>query len=132
MQSHELFEIPFGPWLRGIAAKLVLAERRKSAKRLLICDEELLEHLEARHAALHASSGDTLEEKLAGLRDCIEALPDRYRRVVQMRYHEELQGEPLALRLGLSMETLKKQLQRARARLLDCLQRKLPKIEASA
>jgi RNA polymerase sigma-70 factor (ECF subfamily) len=123
---------PFGPWLRGIAGKLVLAHRRKAARAIVMCNEDVLEHLESRHAALHAVSGDTLDEKLAGLRDCINALPDRYRRVVELRYREQLQGEPLAERLGLTMETLKKQLQRARARLLDCLERKLPRIESTA
>ena len=123
---------PFGPWLRGIAAKLVLAQRRKSARGMVLCDEQVLEHLEVRHAALQASTGDTLEEKLASLKDCIEALPDRYRQVIELRYRQELQGETLAQRLGITTETLKKQLQRARARLLECLERKLPKIEAAA
>ena len=123
---------PFGPWLRGIAGKLVLAQRRKSARGFVLCDEEVLEDLESRQAALQACSGDTLDEKLAGLKDCIAALPDRYRRVVELRYRDQVEGEPLAQQLGLSMETLKKQLQRARARLLECLERKLPHIEATS
>src|SRR5687768_10367216 len=42
---------PFGPWLRGIAGKLVLAQRRKSARGFVLCDAEVLEHLESRQAA---------------------------------------------------------------------------------
>jgi RNA polymerase sigma-70 factor (ECF subfamily) len=33
---------PFGPWLRGIAGKLVLAHRRKSATAILVCNETML------------------------------------------------------------------------------------------
>jgi RNA polymerase sigma-70 factor len=116
---------PFGPWLRGIAAKLVLAHRRRMARNLMFCDEQVLEHLETRHAAFSRLPGDTLEEKLDGLRDCLETLPERYREAVRLRYHEGLQGASLAQRLEISGEAMKKRLQRGRARLLDCLERKL-------
>lgn len=116
---------PFGPWLRGIAGKLVLAHRRRMAKNLLLCDEHVLEHLETRHVALNRMPGDTLDDKLDGLRECLESLPDRYRQAVHLRYTEGLQGSSLAARLAISGEALKKRLQRGRARLLDCLQRKM-------
>ncbi len=116
---------PFGPWLRGIAAKLILAERRKSAKGMLLCDNTVLEHLDSRHEALQGLQGDTLDEKLDSLRECIEALPERYRRAVELSYHEGLRGTQLATELHISNEALKKRLQRGRARLLDCLTRKL-------
>lgn len=116
---------PFGPWLRGIAGKLVLAHRRRMAKNFLLCDEQVLEHLETRHAALGRMPGDTLEDKLDGLRKCLETLPPRYREAVHLRYTEGLQGSGLAERLAISGEALKKRLQRGRARLLDCLQRKM-------
>ncbi|MBX7167519.1 MAG: sigma-70 family RNA polymerase sigma factor [Pirellulales bacterium] len=116
---------PFGPWLRGIAAKLILAHRRKSARSMLLCDADILEHLEARHAALAQSPGDTLDEKLDGLRDCLEQLPETYRLAVELRYREGLHGARLAERLDISGEATKKRLQRGRIRLLDCLRRKL-------
>jgi RNA polymerase sigma-70 factor (ECF subfamily) len=116
---------PFGPWLRGIAGKLVLAHRRRLAKNLLLCDEQVLEHLETRHAAFSRMPGDTLQDKLEGLRECLELLPERYREAVRLRYNEGLQGSGLAERLEISGEALKKRLQRGRARLLDCLQRKM-------
>jgi RNA polymerase sigma-70 factor (ECF subfamily) len=116
---------PFGPWLRGIAAKLILAERRKRAKGLVLCDNAVLEHLDARHEALQGLPGDTLDEKLDSLRDCIRTLPPRYRKAVELRYHEGLRGMQLAEELQISNEALKKRLQRGRARLLDCMTRKL-------
>jgi RNA polymerase sigma-70 factor (ECF subfamily) len=120
---------PFGPWLRGIAAKLVLAQRRKQARSFLFLDEQTLEHLESRHAAFARLSGDTLDEKLDGLRDCLRALPPRYRQAVELRYHEEMPSDRLAARLAISVEALKKRLQRGRAKLLACLERKLATVE---
>ena len=123
---------PFGPWLRGIAAKNMLAWRRGQRRGLVLCDEEILEHLDRRCEAIHQQSGDTWEEKLSSLRGCIDDLPDRYREPIRLRYLEELRSESLAQRLGVEMETLKKRLQRGRARLLDCLQRKLRMAEVRA
>lgn len=116
---------PFGPWLRGIAAKLVLARRRQSARAVRICDEDVLAYLDSRHTAFSRLPGDTLDEKLDRLRECLRMLPERYRHVVEMRYQTELPAQQLADRLDLSVETTKKRLQRGRSRLLDCLQRKL-------
>lgn len=116
---------PFGPWLRGIAAKLILAHHRKSARRHLLCNEDILEHLGSRQDGLQRMPGDTLDEKLDTLRECITALPDRYREAVKLRYQEEIRGRRLAEKLDISHEALKKRLQRARARLFDCLRRKL-------
>jgi hypothetical protein len=39
---------PFGPWLRGIAAKVILAWRRQQRHAWLLCDEQVLEHLDHR------------------------------------------------------------------------------------
>jgi RNA polymerase sigma-70 factor (ECF subfamily) len=119
---------PFGPWLRGIAGKLILASRRQQAKLPMLCDEALLQHLEQRFLAVEARPGDTLDQKLTALRQCIEALPPEYRDVVQMRYRQELSSATVADQLKISMETLKKRLQRARAKLLACLSGKLASI----
>ena len=116
---------PFGPWLRGIAAKLVLAQRRKQARSFLFLDEQVLEHLESRHEALARLPGDTLNDKLDSLRECLQALPPPYRQAVELRYHDNLSSDRLAERLAISAEALKKRLQRGRAKLLACLERKL-------
>jgi len=117
---------PFGPWLRGIASNLILAAFRQRRKVISICDAELLDHLDRPLHQISRAHGDTLEEKLDLLRHCVEALPESYREVIQARLQvDDDTTESLAEQLGLNFETLKKRLQRARARLLDCLQRKL-------
>lgn len=116
---------PFGPWLRGIAGKLVMAHYRKDARRFVYCDASILEHLDARVEDLHRQTGDTLDEKLDRLRECLEALPTLYRDAVEARYRDGLKGQALASRLRTSFESVKKRLQRGRQRLLECLERKL-------
>lgn len=117
---------PFGPWLRGIASNLILAALRQRNKVVWLTDEQMLTHLDNRCEQLAKTSGDTLDEKLELLRDCAKNLPEPYREVIQVRMQvDDDSNELLAERLGLNVETLKKRLQRARARLLDCLQRKL-------
>lgn len=116
---------PFGSWLRGIAARVQLAVYRKTTREFSLCDEESLEYLAARFATLERQPGDTFGEKLECLRDCVERLPHEYREPIRVYYAGSGSTVATADTLGLSVETIKKRLQRARARLLDCMNRKL-------
>lgn len=117
---------PFGPWLRGIAGRLVLAARRQLAKDFLFCDAEVLEHIEAQTSLLAEQPGDTFEQKIECLRLCLADLPEHYRVALQGRYAEhDIPCETLAERLAVPLETLKKRLQRGRVKLLECMRGKL-------
>ncbi len=116
---------PFGPWLRGIAGKIMLAHFRTDAKQALSLDAESLEWLDSRFAAVQKQPGDTFQEKLSALRDCVDSLPENYRQPVQMRYQQELPLGEIVQSLSIAMETLKKRLTRAKSQLADCLERKL-------
>ena len=111
---------PFGPWLRGIARRLVLAEARRNANAVVVSDEQTLLELEAQCAELHSRPGDTLDEKLDRLRDCLERLDPRHRDAVRARYEEGLRGVELANHLKTNVENAKKTLQRARRKLAWC------------
>jgi RNA polymerase sigma-70 factor (ECF subfamily) len=116
---------PFGPWLRGIAANLSMAARRKGSREFRLLEPAMLEHLEGRFQELQRQPGDNLDEQLECLRDCLSRLPEPYRETIRLRYSEEIKGEALASRLNASIESVKKRLQRARERLLTCLRQKL-------
>jgi len=116
---------PFGPWLRGIAARVVLAQRRRWAREIPSCGPETLEYLSDRFADLERQPGDSFQDKLDILRDCVQHLPDLYRAAVHLHYADGLCISELAVRLGVAVEAVKKRLQRARSRLLDCVNRKL-------
>ncbi len=116
---------PIGPWLRGIAGKMVLAYYRKTGRAEQAVDDQALEWLNDRFEAIHSLSGDTLHDKLAALRECIEALPETYQRPITMRYTEQRALAEIESILNLAKETLKKRLTRGKARLAECLERKL-------
>lgn len=122
---------PFGPWLRGIAAKLVLAHHRTSVRVAAPHEPEVLEHLSQRFDQIQSLRGDTFNDKLDALRRCVDALPDKYSDAVQMRYHRELGLAEIGKQLELTAEAVKKRLQRAKSRLSDCLERKLTAAEGA-
>ncbi len=114
---------PFGPWLRGIARHLVLAFYRRRAKAV---DPRLLTGVDERLCAIESQPGDTFDERLAGLRACIEELEPEAARVIHLHYWEKLGTRELAEAIGVSLEAAKKRLQRARSRLLVCMRRSYP------
>jgi RNA polymerase sigma-70 factor (ECF subfamily) len=120
---------PFGPWLRGIAAKNVLAYYRRRPNALQLCNEVMLEELDRKMTALHHQSGDTFDEKLVCLRKCLEELPEMLRIAIHQRYVLLLSRQEMAERLSVTDEAVKKRLQRARTQLLDCILGKLAETE---
>jgi RNA polymerase sigma factor (sigma-70 family) len=116
---------PFGPWLRGIAHKIVLANYSKAKGRMTVTDSESLEYLSQRFESIQSLKGDTLDEKLQALRDCIALLSDHERQCVELRYSQNLMPAELSDRLGVALETIKKRLMRAKQRLVLCITGKL-------
>jgi RNA polymerase sigma-70 factor len=118
--------LPFGPWLRGIAGRLILAGRRRLARDLVhVVGNADLEALEGLYAKVAAQSGDVWGEKLDLLRRCLDALPLPQRDVVHCYYWDDLDCRAIAAKLARPLEAVKKQLQRARAALADCMQLRL-------
>jgi RNA polymerase sigma-70 factor (ECF subfamily) len=117
---------PFGPWVRGIAAKLVLSHRRKVGRsKLFYVDEETVTALDHGVGALDDLPGDVLDDKLEALRTCMQQLSDNQRRTIAMHYEDGLQCKQIAPELGLGVEAVKKHLQRGRASLLRCIESQL-------
>ena len=65
----------------------------------MVCDEATLEYFGQEFHRLHQLPGDTFDEKLLALRDCIDTLPDHYQETVRMRYEQELMPATVADRL---------------------------------
>jgi RNA polymerase sigma-70 factor (ECF subfamily) len=115
-------ERPFGPWLRGIAARLVLQHRRKSARDVLHCDPGVLEALERRYASVSGLPGDTFRDRAGRLLDCLTRLPAKLRNVIELAYARDCTLRHIARALEASEEAIKKRVQRARQLLAECLQ----------
>jgi RNA polymerase sigma-70 factor (ECF subfamily) len=118
---------PFGPWLRGIASKLVLARGRTDRRWVTFGEEESLEALSVQCERVQALRGDTLDAKLDALRACVEGLPEHEQQCIKMRYSDGLKPSEIATRANIALEAVKKRLSRAKQRLQDCLQGKLLK-----
>lgn len=111
---------PFGPWLRGIATRLVLKHRERSARDLLHCEPAVLESLETRFLELEPEP-ESFGHGLDRLRTCLERLTGKLRETVLLAYREALLLRQVAERTSSSEEAVKKRLQRGRQLLADCL-----------
>lgn len=115
---------PFGPWLRGIAARLVLAHARKAKRDMMVCDERVMEYLDIQMQRIGQRGGDSWEDNLAALRECVAALPELHKEAITLRYLEGHDAERIASVLAVTREAIKKRLQRAREQLAACLRGK--------
>jgi RNA polymerase sigma-70 factor (ECF subfamily) len=108
------------PAFRRQTAKFVWLRRqrdeRRAAERLVAAAERLWQR------DCERDDGDGL---IAALRACVEALPPRSRLAVQRTYGEDAGRSELAQELGLGEHGVRTLLQRVRATLKDCVERRL-------
>jgi RNA polymerase sigma factor (sigma-70 family) len=112
---------PFGPWLRGIAQRLVLEHRRRKAGRATPMDPAVLVELDRRFDALGAGPGDTFRERAERVMGCLSKLPEAMRHSIEMVYARGLLIAAAAQALGATEEAVKKRVQRGRQLLAQCL-----------
>ena len=112
----------FGAWLRGIGSRVAMdfAGRR----RMIIADPTMLQEIEEHSVAFDGDHAQAFQTRMGTLDDCIERLPTDYSQMIQMVYRAELPLRTIAVNLALTEEAVKKRIQRARALLGECLQRK--------
>jgi RNA polymerase sigma-70 factor (ECF subfamily) len=120
---------PFGPWLRGIAARTLMASRRAASRFVLTHDVEALEYLNQKLERLNQLSGDTLDEKLDALRDCVAKLNNSDRECIELRFRDDMMPAAMSERIGVALETVKKRLFRAKQQLQACLELKLARTD---
>ena len=119
-------KLPFGPWVRGIAGKLVLNHRRKLGRsKVYFCDDEMLGVLDRSFAEFHTLAGDTFDQKLDALRQCLTGLTDHQRASIELHYEHGLHCREISQRLEIGFEAVKKHLQRGRNALLACMRGKM-------
>lgn len=120
-------KLPFGPWVRGIAGKLVLNWRRKLGRsRVHYCDEDVLARMDDSFREFTLLRGDTFDEKLDALRECLGHLSGPQLESIRLHYEHGLHCKQIAERIGIGFEAVKKHLQRGRAFLHRCLLSRLP------
>lgn len=104
-------------FLRGAAKNLLLRSRRSLAARreVELADEVWQQQCEAIDD----------DVRIAALRQCVAALPDRSRGLLQRCYGDGAGREALAAEFGLLAEGVKTSLRRLRAALRECVERRL-------
>ena len=119
-------EEDFGAWVRGIARRLVANALRKENRRRQILSDYVTELLVAAGPEqLHPLAETADEDRLAALRSCLERVPESARRLLQLRYFEEVAPGVIAGRLERSATDVRQQLFRLRRELLACIERRL-------
>ena len=102
-----------------------MAKLRSQRQLVQVEDMDELDYLSSRFEQVQSLSGDTLDEKLVALRDCVSHLSEDERRCIEGRYQENLMPAQLSQKFSLQLETVKKRLQRAKQRLHRCIEHKL-------
>lgn len=123
--------LPFGPWVRGIASRLLWNFRRKQGRsKVTYLESEDLQALEGQFDRIDQASGDTFEEKVDALRTGMSRLTTLQRQVLDLHYEQEMSCAEIATRLGLGVEAVKKHMQRGRAALLREMESRMPSTPA--
>jgi RNA polymerase sigma-70 factor (ECF subfamily) len=112
----------FRAWLRAIAANKVRAELERYAR------EERNRLAYAERCALDEAIAEPVRpdsREVEVLNDCLQAIPEHPRNLLNLRYHEDSSSEEIASRLGRSLAWVRTTLCRVRQQLRDCIERKL-------
>jgi RNA polymerase sigma-70 factor (ECF subfamily) len=114
-------EAPFMPWACGIAFNQLRKFWRQRKHEKLTFSLPLLEELAKESVEME----EELESRRAALGECLKRLPDEDRQLVQQYYSIKTTAQELAEKLGKSVHTIYKALNRTRRRLFDCIARRL-------
>ncbi len=111
----------FGAWARGIAVRKVLQSFDKTRRTPVPFAPDTLEAILAAFDA--EEPADTLHD--AALTACLGKLPDKSRRLVEMRYEDGLSLDAIAQRIASTLDAVNKALSRIRSALRDCIERQV-------
>lgn len=109
-------------WLRTGARFRAIDHIRRQAARPLSFSPELTEKLDA---AWEAVPRDDANEQIEALRDCLNELSPRARKMVELRYQEGLAGTELAVRVKRTPNAVYVALSRIHKALGDCVKTRL-------
>jgi len=112
----------FGPWLKAIACRTAANWLRKNARRLS-AETPLPYRRTANMADLRLGPRGNLErsERFDRIQAAIDALPERYRLPVVLRYMQELSYDEISVFTGESRDEIRGILQRAGQQLREAL-----------
>lgn len=121
-------ETEFMRWACVVARFEVLAWRRDKARDRHVFDEDLVNLLAEEAADEH----EVLERERRALEQCLRKLPGKQRRIVMAAYEPGVRLNQVAEALGKTATAFYKTLNRARGRLLLCIESEMAQEERGA
>ena len=112
---------PFVGWALWIAKSRVIDFYRSSGRNSLVFSDELLHRL----ADTLSDQADQRSDRREALEACLDDLPSKSRRILDLRYVEELSADEVARTIGSTNGSVRVRLSRVRTVLADCVQRRL-------
>src|SRR5688572_3355318 len=120
-------EVAAKQWLKGIARNLCLNYFRRTSRRSRLQREALVEiFLRAETESNQSLSEGPIRRALDG---CYEKLPTESRKLLTLRYEQELPSHTIAERLNSTAEAVRVALFRVRASLKNCIAKNLVREE---
>jgi RNA polymerase sigma-70 factor (ECF subfamily) len=107
-------------YLRTVARNLFISAARRANRVVSVGDLDELDLDWSRWAG-----DDAGQHLLSTLQDCLQALGEKARQAVELRYRQETSRAGIAASLGMSEDGAKNLLQRAKQQLRECIERKL-------
>ena len=125
----------FSTWLYSVAKNVALAHYRSSKRHQFVEQEALTRMAEQAQGPFAAADAPPVhdpaeqavaKERKALVHDALDELSDTYQEVVRLRDLEELSTQETAERLGLSRVNVRVRLHRARKKMADVLDDRVP------
>ncbi len=113
-------ERPFNQWALGVARNQFRTYLRKRQRDLTVFDPDTVKALESAFAELPKTEARELDF----LKDCLEQLDPKGRRLCELRYQEDLKPAAISEALKLPGTAIRKALQRIREQLRSCIELK--------
>ncbi len=114
----------FGAWARGIAVRKVLQAWAREQRFPSAMSPDTMEAVLAGFDETDAEN-DMWAEREAALERCIRELPDKSRRLLELRYQQSLSLQAIAEQVRSTLDAVNKALSRLRQALRECVERRL-------
>ena len=113
---------PFVAWVMWLARSRIVDHYRKKGREKLVFSETLLERFELALVQSHQQ-----DERQAALARCLEKLPEKSRRLIELRYESETSMQHVADALNSTAASVRVMLFRIRNQLAQCVKAELAK-----
>jgi len=117
----------FGKWLRGIARRKVMGERTKSARRYRIMHDGITDILLS--LGIEKQQPEPARDRMVEIMNsCVDKLNDSQQELLRCRYEEGRQAKDLASQMHVTAVAVRKQLQRIRTAVRNCMEARLKEV----